>query len=302
MKREDVTVDLLGGIHYFVATVDNQSFARAAREFGVTASAVSRRVAKLEDELGVRLLMRTTRTMRLTDDGRAFHLRCTRILEELSEARSAFARARARPSGTLRVDMAAALTRVLTPHLPTFVAKYPDVRLELSVRDQLIDPVTEGVDVALRLGPVTKVSLIAKKLAEPEIILVASPAYLRRAGTPASIADLERHQRLGYLRDGRPDAWSFGAGGPGPVPVDGAFHSNDIDALRALALSGRGIVQAFDFLVADELRRGTLVRVLGAAASFRWPLHALYPPIRHLLPKVRVFLDLLDRVWPRPRR
>jgi DNA-binding transcriptional LysR family regulator len=288
----------LEDIVHLRATVDAGSFAAAARKLGVTPSAVSRRVARLEDELGVRLLARTTRALRLTDDGRAFTDRCARILDELDEAKRSLARSRERPTGTLRVDCGVVVARsLLTPHLPAFLARHPSLSLELTVRDQRVDLVTEGVDVAVRIGVLEPMSLIAKKLGEAEIVVVGSPAYLKRRGRPGHPRDLAKHDVLGFLRDGHPAAWSYlDEGGTRAIAVTGPFHSNDVDALRAVAIAGRGLVYAFDFLVEDDLRAGRLVRVLEDAAPVRWPLHALYSPNRHLLPKVRVFLDFLERV------
>ena len=286
---------LLEDITCLTTAIETGSFAAAARRLGVTPSAVSRRVSALEEDLGARLLARTTRTLRLTDDGRAFHARCARILEELAEARGALARARERPSGVLRVESATAISRVLlAPRLPAFLAKYPELRLELTARDAFVDLVAEGADVALRIGSLRPANLIAKKLGEAELWYVASPAYLRRRGRPRRVEHLHEHDLLGFLRDGRPDPWRFpGAEGSVEIPAEGCFHSNDFDAMLALVAAGRGIAAGFDFLVADDVRAGRLVRVLDDAVVVRWPLHALYTPNRHLLPKVRVFLDFV---------
>lgn len=294
---------LFEDISYLTASVEAGSFAGAARRLGVTASAVSRRIAALEDELGAQLLARTTRTLRLTDDGRAFHERCSRILEELEDARRGLAHARRKPTGVLRVESAVAISRaLLVPHLPAFLAKYPELSVELTARDAFVDLVAEGADVALRIGALRPGNLIAKKLGEAEIVAVASPAYLERRGVPRHPRDLARHDLLGFLRDGRPAPWHFSVDGEVvDVPIAGSFHSNDIEALRALVLSGRGIVSAFDFLVADDLRAGRIVRVLPDFERARWPIHALYTPNRHLLPKVRVFLDFVAAMFRRAR-
>ena len=302
-RSKNARIGVLDAVSLLTTTVEGGSFAAAARKLGVTSSAVSRRVALLEDELGVQLLARTTRTLRLTEDGRAFHERCVRILEEWSEAKAALVRARAKPAGVLRVDAAIAIARqVLTPNLPDFLGKYRDVEVELTVRDQRIDPVAEGVDVLLRIGaladPASRHSggagLVAKKLGESEVLFVAAPSYVAGRGMPEHPEDLVRHDVLGYLRGGRPDPWLFQTNeGVRAVEIAGRFHANDVDALSAGALAGRGLVAAFDFLVADHLREGRLVRVLPAYRSTVWPIHALYPPNRHLLPKVRAFVDFV---------
>ncbi len=303
-RSENARIGVVATIELFTSVVETGSFAAAARKLGVTPSAVSRRVGLLEDELGVQLLARTTRTLRLTEDGRAFHERCVRILEEWSEARTALVRARAKPQGIVRVDAAIALARCkLTPRLPEFLSKYPDVTIELTVRDQRIDPVAEGIDVLLRVGELDDTNLIAKKLGESEVLFVVSPAYIARRGAPKQPSDLAHHDVLGYLRGGRPDPWLFReADGVRAVDISGRFHSNDIDALTIAVLAGRGLVAGFDFLVAEHLRAGRLVRVLPDYPSTIWPIHALYPPNRHLLPKVRAFLDFLSTLFPSPGR
>lgn len=286
---------LLEDITCLTTAVETGSFAAAARRLGVTPSAVSRRVSALEDELGARLLARTTRTLRLTDDGRAFHARCARILEELSEARGALARSRERPSGVLRVESATAISRVLlAPRLPAFLARYPELRVELTARDAFVDLVAEGADVALRIGSLRPANLIAKKLGAAALWCVASPGYLRRRDRPQQVEDLREHDLIGFLRDGRPDPWRFSrADSDVEITPDSCFHSNDFDAVLALVVAGRGIAIGFDFLVADLVRAGRLVRVLDDASSVHWPIHALYTPNRHLLPKVRAFLDFV---------
>jgi len=288
----------LAGIDFFATTVECGSFASAARHLGVTASAVSRRVAQLESELGVSLLARTTRTLRLTDDGRAFHERCVRILEELRDAREAIVRASKKPSGRLRVEAPLSLGRiVLAPKIPEFLARHPEIKLELMVRDRFIDPVAEGIDVIVRIGALGESSLIARRLGEARVLMCASPAYLKKRGTPKTLSDLARHNCLAYLReDGHPYPWRFASAqdeGTRVVDIAGHYHANDAEILHIGAVAGKGIVALFDFSVARSMRRGELVRVLEDHPLQSRPIHALYPKNRHLLPKVRVFLDFL---------
>ncbi|MFT3775701.1 MAG: LysR family transcriptional regulator [Minicystis sp.] len=296
----------LDGIELLATVVEAGSFAAAARRLGVTPSAVSRRIAALERDLGVPLLARNTRSLRLTNDGLAFHERCVRILEELKEARDAVARVRKKPAGVLRVDVPSALGRhVLTPKLPLFLERYPEIRLDLTLRDQFVDPIAEGLDVLVRIGSLGDSTLIARRLGESRIVHCASPAYLRRHGTPRSPRDLAHHQCLGYLREGRPSAFRFTSGeGILDVDIAGHFHANDADVLRQVAIAGKGIVALFDFLVTADIASGALVTVLDDHPSTIWPVHALYPKNRHLVPKVGVFLDFLGELCAssRPRR
>ncbi len=298
--------DALSGIEFFTATVSAGSFAGGAADLGVTASAVSRRVAALEDELGVQLLARTTRTLRLTADGAAFYDRCMRIVDEVREARDAFARGRKAPTGLLRVEAPVGLGRVVVaPALPAFLARYRDLRLDLTLRDQLVDPIAEGIDLLVRVGPLDAsplqrrsggASLIAKRLGEVRVIHCASPEYLRRRGVPRSPTDLARHECLGYLRGDRPSPLRFGEAGEA-CDIQGSFNVNDASVLLTLAVAGHGVAAFFDFAAREALERGELVEILGDVATPPRPIHALYPPNRHLLPKVRAFLDFLGSLF-----
>jgi DNA-binding transcriptional LysR family regulator len=292
-------VPSLQGIEVLIATVEAGSFAAAARRVGVTPSAVSRRVANLEQELGVVLFERTTRSLHLTDDGQAFHERCLRIVEELDEAKSAIARSTKRPSGTLRVDAPNAIARsILAPHLGTFLDRYPQIRLDLSLRDQLVDPAAEGLDVLVRIGALGDSNLIARKLGASRIIHVAAPTYLARRGTLRRPTDLAKHACLGYLRDRRAAPFNFVEGERvTAVEIEGPFNANDADVLLQLALAGQGVVALFDFVARDSLKSGALVEVLAEHPSTIWPIHALYLRNRHLLPKVSVFLEFLAELF-----
>jgi LysR family transcriptional regulator for bpeEF and oprC len=286
---------LLESLPFLTATVEAGSFAGAARRLGVTPSAVSRRVAQLEAELGVQLLARTTRRLRTTQDGQAFYEHCVRILTRLEEARQQLARTSASPSGVLRVDAPVALGRaILAPRLPLFLRRYPDVRLELSLHDRFVDPVTEGLDLLVRIGRLLDSGLMARRLGESRVIHCASPDYLRRRGVPSTPGELAQHDCLGYLRDFRVTPFVFAAGeNVREVEIAGPCHTNDSEVLRKLAQAGQGIAAVFDFVVRDLLHSGELVTVLDDHPSSSWPIHALYLPNRHLLPKVRVFIDFL---------
>jgi DNA-binding transcriptional LysR family regulator len=251
-----------------------------------------RRYPKLyESGPGVRLLARTTRSLLLTDEGRAFHERCERIVGELAEAGDSIAQARGEPSGRLRVEAPVAFgRRVVAPRLAPFLARYPSVRIELILRDQRVDPVAEEVDVLVRIGPLRNSPLMARRLGESRAILCASPEYVSRLGKPRRAADLARHACLTYLRDGRihvfdPDGRAAAPAGPAP------FAANDEDVIRQMVLASHGIAWLFEFLVADDLQTGALVQLLDDQSTPTWPIHALYPKNRHLLPKARAFID-----------
>ncbi|PTL84506.1 LysR family transcriptional regulator [Vitiosangium sp. GDMCC 1.1324] len=294
---------MLDSIEFLTTTVEAGSFAAAARRLGVTPSAVSRRVAALEQELGVPLLARNTRSLRLTHDGEAFHERCVRILQELHEARDVLARTGKKPSGLLRVDAPIALGRaILAPAIPRFLDRCPDVRLDLTLRDQFVDPIAEGLDVLVRIGRLGESNLMSRKLGESRILHCAAPAYLRKHGVPKHPRELTHHACLGYLRDGQPAYFEFleEEGTYRSMDLNGPFHANDSDVLFQLAVAGKGIVALFDFLVRDALEKGTLVTVLDAYPSVSWPIHTLYPRNRHLLPKASAFLDFLAELFQSP--
>ncbi|MCY1082509.1 LysR family transcriptional regulator [Archangium lansingense] len=290
----------LANIEAFVRAVEQGDFTRAARTLGLTPSAVSRRVARLEEELGLALFRRTTRALRLTDDGRAFYDRCRRVLSELEEAQEAMTRVRAKPTGRLRVDAPQVLGQlILVPALPRFFKQYPGIQLELTLRDYLVDPVVEGVDVLLRIGTLRDSGMMARKLGVTRMVACASPGYLRHHGRPRTPEDLSTHHCLGFLRESGPVPWRMSTG---EYEVTGPFHVNQGASLRDAAVAGLGICWLFDFMVAEELASGKVVPVLEEYACDERPIHALYSENRHLLPKVRVFLDFAASLLAKPRR
>ncbi|AEI68311.1 LysR family transcriptional regulator [Corallococcus macrosporus] len=291
----------LSNIEAFVRAAEQGDFTRAARKLQLTASAVSRRIARLEDELGVVLFQRTTRAMQLTEDGRAFYARCQHILGELEAAKESLSRSRHRPVGVLRVNAPQAIGQlVLMPALPRFLAAHPGVELRLTLRDEVVDPITEGADVLLRMGALEDSRLVARKLGTTRLLACAAPAYLRRHGRPETAADLSRHNCLGFLRDDTPAAWLLQDGStPARTEPRGNFHTNQGATLRDAAVLGLGIAMLFDFMVARELESGALVPVLDAQTGAPRPIHALYPRGRHLSSRVRVFLDFVATLFPR---
>ncbi|WP_237080591.1 LysR family transcriptional regulator [Myxococcus xanthus] len=291
----------LSNIEAFVRAAEHGDFTRAARKLQLTASAVSRRIARLEEELGVVLFQRTTRAMQLTEDGRAFYARCQRILGELEDAKESLSRSRHRPVGVLRVDAPQVIGQlVLMPALPRFLTVHPGVELRLTLRDEVVDPITEGADVLLRLGTLEDSRLVARKLGTTRLLACAAPAYLRRHGRPETVADLSRHNCLGFLRESAPASWLLHDGStPVSAVPRGTFHTNHGVTLRDAAVLGLGIAQLFDFMVARELESGALVPVLEEQAGAPRPIHALYPRGKHLPSRVRAFLDFVATLFPR---
>lgn len=288
---------LLSGVGTFAAVVETGNFARAGDMLGLTPSGISRAIARLETQIGVRLFDRTPRAVTLTDEGRRFYTQVTPLLAGLDEAAAEAAGTTAAVRGRLRLNADPSFARlILAPRLPDFLARYPALSLEIIVRDRLGDLVAEGFDVAVRFGEPEPSRLIARKLLETRIVACAAPAYLARRGTPRHPRDLENHECL-MFRDpstGRPFDWEFHKGGEiVEVKTEGRLVFNDLPTKLVACIAGLGITQAVEFGLEDFVARGELVQVLPDWAEERYPLYAYYLS-RHLPPaKVRAFLDFV---------
>jgi DNA-binding transcriptional LysR family regulator len=288
---------LLSGIGVFAAVVEAGNFVRAGDALGLTASGISRAVARLEARVGVRLFDRTPRAVTLTDEGRRFHASVAPLLVGLEEAATDAAGAAGSPRGRLRVNVDPWFARlVLAPRLPVFLATCPSVSLEIMTRDALGDLVGEGIDVAVRFGEPEASALIARKLLETRILTCAAPSYLAHHGEPRRPLDLERHECL-LFRDsvtGRPFPWEFHRRGEiVAVNAKGRLVFNDLAAKLAACVAGYGVAQTFTLGTDGLLERGELVQLLPDWAEESFPLYVYYPS-RHLPPaKVRAFVDFV---------
>lgn len=293
----------LSQLEMFVNVVDAGSFTGAAEALGVSKSHVSRQISALEDRLGARLLNRTTRKVILTDIGRVFHERCTRILEELEDAEAAVTSLQTSPRGRLRMSVPMSFgVRYIAPYLADFMAQYPELEVEVDFSDRRVDLVDDGYDLAIRIGRLADSSLIARKLAPTLQVVCASPGYLEEHGEPHTPEDLKQHQCLLYTYDtGGLQTWRLeGPGGEVVVHVKGRVVANNGDALVAAAEAGLGVLQIPDFLAASALRQGSLRQILPQWASSA-AVWAVYPHSRHLSAKVRVFVDgMLERFQTPP--
>ncbi len=292
-------MDAFTEIGVFTRVVDARSFTRAGEQLGMTPSGISRVLSRLEARLGVRLLNRTTRSLSLTDDGAAYYARCSRILAELADADHAMAEARKAPRGRLRVDAPVAIgEHVVGPALPSFLEAFPEVTVDLSLRDHLIDPIAEGIDVVLRLADLHESELISRKLGTARRVIAGAPAYFAKHGRPKEPADLRPHACLGYLSGGAARAWEFSSGsGPLTVAVSGRLHTNSAATLRRTAAAGLGLIQVFEHHIAEDLRSGKLEVVLESHEPEPRPVYALFPRQKHGVPKVRVFVDFLAALF-----
>ena len=282
-------MDSFSGLESFVRAADLLSFAEAGRALGISASAVGKNVARLEQQLGLRLFHRTTRQVRLTQEGTLFHERCRRILDELHDARAAMQAAAQAPRGRLRVSLPTIGYRFLLPVLPEFQARYPEVELDLDFNDHLVDVVEAGLDVVIRSGELADSRLVARRLGPFRFILAASPAYLAERGLPLTPADLAGHTSLRYrfLNSGKLEEWTL----PGLPAMPIALACNNMEAMLGAAVSGLGLAYMPDFLARDALARGELRQVLAEQLTHSGQFSALWPSSRQLSPKVRAFVD-----------
>jgi DNA-binding transcriptional LysR family regulator len=287
-------MDRFDEINAFAAVADARSFTQAARRLGVSSAQVSKLVARLENRLGARLLNRTTRDVSLTDTGRAYLERARTLLDDF-DALESLVRDQAGPKGLLKVSAPMSFgTNQLTPALLDFAAAFPEVSLEVSQTDRMVNLVEEGFDVAVRIGQLADSSLIARRLAPVRLVTCAAPAYLQAAGAPAEPQDLAKHECIIDTNMRDPFVWAFGQGGERhDVRVHGRLRFAGADACVAAARRGLGIASTPAFAAADDLREGRLIPLLCAYEPQLIFVHAVYPHGRHLAGKVRAFVDFL---------
>jgi len=279
------------GLLAFVRTVDAGSFAGAARLIGASPSAVSKSVARLEQRLGVRLLQRSTRTLSPTSEGAAYYEHVAAHLRAIEDAED-IVQAPGNVRGVLRVTVPTTFGRpLISAWAGSFLDRYPDIKLDLSVTDRRIDLIREGFDLAVRIGELDDTNLIGRSLGVLHYVLGASPKYLQRRGIPRSLDELKGHACLRHLLGGRPQPFTF-ADGTRIVP-DGPFVSDDAQSLIEAAVKGVGITQFMRLAVEDDLAAGRLDIVLPEIPMFTTPVHVLHPFGRQLPLRVRLFIDFL---------
>jgi LysR family transcriptional regulator for bpeEF and oprC len=279
----------------FTRVVELSSFTQAAVSLNLPKATVSSQVLALEKRLRVKLLHRTTRHVSVTADGAAYYERAIRLLNELDETEASISNATTTPKGRLRVDVPGSIgRRILIPALANFFARYPEIELEVGCTDRPVDLLHEGIDCVIRGGQVLDESLVARRLGDMPLVTCASPAYIEKYGTPASIADLERHTLLHMFssKTGKNFAFDFLVNGVN-VPILGRqqVSFNDLEACVAAAVVGLGIVQMPVFMAKEEMAEGKLLRVLPEVEIDTVPLHILYLQNRHLSTKVRAFVE-----------
>jgi DNA-binding transcriptional LysR family regulator len=287
----------------FARVAETRSFSAAARSLGMSKSLVSKHVTQLEKSLGARLLNRTTRTMSLTEAGAVFYEHCTRIVEELEEAKLAVSRLHAEPRGVLKITASVAFgTLHIAPALPEFLAAFPDLTIDMVITDRLVDLAEEGFDLAVRITHAPGESLVARRLAAVNRIVCATPDYFVRRGVPRAPFDLVHHNCLTYTYFDLLGPWRFrGPDGEISVPISGNLRLNDDEALSQAVLGGLGVALLPTFIVGRDLQAGRLQSVLSDYIPLEQHIYAVYLPNRHLSVKVRAFIDfLLKRFGARP--
>ena len=294
-------MDNLAGFTAFVQAAEMRSFVAAGRVLGISASAVGKSIARLEERLGVRLFHRSTRSIALTSEGTVFLERCRRILGEIEAAEQELSSSKSAPQGRLRVSLPQ-VGSLLNPVLAAFARAYPQVELDLDFSDRRVDVIEEGYDAVVRAGESADSRLMSRQLGQFQLQLVAAPAYLAQHGTPALPADLVHHTCLLYKfpSSGKVEAW--------PLPewptlqaaaLPALLNCNNVDTLLHFAESGLGIAALPDFAVRAALAAGRLQPVLDAHRQHDGAFRILWPSSRHLTPKLRAFIDFLaTHVFP----
>ena len=287
----------------FVKVVEEGSFSKAGPHLGITQSTASRNIAALEEKLGTQLIRRSTRRLNLTEAGEIYYKRARQIIADIDDAHVAVGRLNDEPGGVLRITTAASFgRRHIAPLLGDFHARYPAVKVGLSLNDSIEDVIGAGFDLAIRFGALDDSSLIAKRLATCRSIVCAHPDYLETAGIPTRPTDLEAHNCLTFRVMPGHNIWHFEQNGrPHSVSVSGSLFSDNSDALLSAAVSGLGIVLLPSWMVSEDIERGTLVPILSEYDLMprTTPMHAVFASNRHMAPKLRVFLDYLEEEFER---
>ena len=293
-------MDLLGALGVLVRVVETGSFSAVARERELSQAAVARQVSQLEDHFGVRLFHRTTRKLSLTDDGQMLLGMARPVLDGVEGMEAALGRQSALPVGLVRVGVTVAASRILSLRLPALLAAHPGLKVELVIGDRLGDMTEERLDLAMRVGEITDASLVARRSGTAVRVAVAAPDYIKRHGEPASPADLASHTCVVHDVGPDSDVWSFVTpDGQKDFRVSGGFLANDVRAVHLAARTGYGIAYLTLLEVFDDVRNGTLVRVLSDFPAASVPFSLVYPSRRHLAPRTRLVMDF---IWEQVRQ
>ena len=286
-------MDRLSAMNMFIRVVETGSFSAVAKELSSTQPTVSKNIAELESWLGAKLLNRSTRSLRLTETGADYYERCVAILQDVEDAEQNVGLLQTQPKGLVRVTAAVAFGRLhIVPRLESFFARYPDIKIDITLNDRVVDLIEEGVDIAFRMGNLRDSILIARKLCTSPTAAAASPEYLKKYGVPRHPRDLKEHNYVVYTDLASPGQTSFREfGNPLHIKVSGNLQTNNSEVLRSALLHGLGIAQVPRWLIGDKVAEGELVEVLTEYQSAPSSVHAVYSPGLHVPSKLRCFID-----------
>jgi DNA-binding transcriptional LysR family regulator len=291
-------MDRLDAMQVFVRVIEKGSFSAVAKERGIGQPAVSKQISSLEDELGTELIRRTSRSIALTEPGRDFYESALRILDDFENATSRIGRGQTAPKGLIRVTVPPTFARLhMVSKLPAFFAAYPDIAIEIAESESPTTIIEDGFDLAIHSGELPDSTLIARRLGQTMIVLVATPQYLSRHGAPGSPEDLRHFRSVVFVERGSVQPWSFGSGEDTKrVIPTGVFRTSDLEQMRMGVLEHIGIAQAPAWLFAAELREGTVVRLL-TPFERTVPILAVRPASRRMSAKVRIFIEHLEKTF-----
>lgn len=296
-------MDQLQAIRAFARVVEAGNFTRAADSLDMPNATLSKLVQELEAHLGVRLLQRTTRRVTVTPEGQDYYAKASRVLRDLEDIDSSFNIARSKPRGHLRIDVGGSTARdVLLPLLPDFLARYPDIRIDLGVSDRSVDLISDNVDCVIRGGALDASSLVARGIGQATMVTCASAEYLRHNGVPAYPEELRNgHRLVSYLspQNGRAVPFRFERDGLcSELKLEHRIGVNESNAHLAACVAGLGIIQTFSYAAGAALRDGTLVEILADWRPAPYPFHVVYPHNRYVTHRLRVFIDWLVECFP----
>jgi DNA-binding transcriptional LysR family regulator len=289
-------MDVMHSMVVFRRVVEAKNFSAVARETNMSQSTVSKHIAALEERLGTKLINRSTRSLKLTEAGKEYYHHCIRILNDFQEAEASIGKGKIKPTGTLRISTGASFGRIcMLPHLDDFFAAYPDIDIDLLFDDHYVDLVKQGIDLAIRIGPLADSSLIAKKIGSSPRIVVASPDYLVKHGRPKKPSDLEKHECLLYSLQKSPDLWYFNSTQEGDesIRVNGRFKASSPDAICDAAVEGLGIAVICEWYARQHIKNGRLKTILPEYRPTTYDIHAVYPERRFVPQKVKRMIEFL---------
>lgn len=289
-------MDVMHSMAVFRRVVEAESFSAVARETNMSQSTVSKHIASLEERLDTKLLNRSTRSLKLTEAGKEYYHHCIRILNDFQEAEASVGKGKIDPTGTLRISTSAAFGRTcILPYLSEFLSAYPDINIDLIFNDNYIDLVKEGIDLAIRIGPLEDSSLIARKIGSSPRLVVASPEYLVNHGRPKKPVDLIKHDCLFYTLQKSPDLWYFNSTQEGDesIRVNSRLKASSPDAICDATLEGLGISILGEWYVRKHVREGKLKVILSDYKPTTYDIHAVYPERRFVPQKVKRMIEFL---------